>query len=68
MMLSMFLPLFLATSFSVLTIREAEWDDTEVVTNAARSPRSLQIRRASSTRRSGTRCASPVGAWILRVP
>ena len=34
MMLSMFLPLFLATSFSVPTMPEAEWDDTEVVTNA----------------------------------
>lgn len=35
MMLSMFLSLFLATSFSVPTMPESEWDDTEVVTNSA---------------------------------
>ncbi len=34
MRLSMFLPLFLATSFSVPMMPEAEWDDTEVVTNS----------------------------------
>ena len=154
MILSMFLPLLLATSFSVPTMPESEWDDTEVVTNAALPaaradsrvfafsleldatasnnvevafgrdadhdgglsrgeadmlvgwdcgtwkiidcgtgdetieqgteghvsldwrmefnaadvPRSRQIRRASSTRRNGTRCASPAGAWILRTP
>ena len=39
-----------------------------LLTDAPRSRRPRHIRRASSTRRNGTRCASSAGAWILRAP